>query len=455
MARLNRSNIVPGLKRALASTKCLDSVACSDNQRIADYSLFFNEQTKLTKPAPIWRYVEKKSKTPTSGQVWMDGGFPNSIQFPLLKATLTLSDGNEIEITPVEMKRGLQYTSSKGMSKIRRWVDELYRRVHKPPTMDDGGLPSSLALLLTPGGRFGVVQAISMLVEDGGCFLAEEVIYQTISPTFLPRKVRGVPIRSDNEGMDPVHLKQVLSEWDEGSQGRRPHLMYTVPSLSNPTGKTLSEQRKKDLYNVAREFNILILEDDPYYFLQSYLVPSFLSMDTDGRVIRVDSFSKTLSPGCRIGIVFGPKQIVEKMTVIQHPMTGGPNALSQVIISKVVDTWGHDKFLKHMEKVASFYKQRNDTLISYMEKYLTGLCEWTPAGAGMFQWVTLLGVDKSEPVVDRLMERGVFVMDGSIFSLDLASRPNIRLCYSRVSDKQLEKAISTLADVLKELRDIK
>ncbi|XP_071119381.1 kynurenine/alpha-aminoadipate aminotransferase, mitochondrial-like [Haliotis cracherodii] len=431
------------------------SVARSDNQRITDYSLFFDEQTKLTKPAPIWRYVEQKTKTPTSEQVWMDGGLPNSIQFPLRKATLTLSDGEEVEITPTEMNLCLQYTSTKGMPKIRGWVEELYRRVHNPPTMDDGGLPSSLALLLTPGGRFGVVQALKMFVEDGGCFLAEEVIYQTISPTYLPRKVRGVTIRSDNVGMDPVHLKQVLSEWDEGSQGRRPHLMYIVPSLSNPTGKTLSEQRKKDLYNVAREFNILILEDDPYYFLQSSLVPSFLSMDTDGRVIRVDSFSKTLSPGCRIGIVFGPKQIVDKMAIMQHPMTGGPSGLSQVIISKVVDTWGHDKFLKHMEKVASFYKQRNDTLISYMEKYLTGLCEWTPTGGGMFQWVTLLGVDKSEPVVDRLMERGVFAMDGFIFSVDLASRPNIRLGFSQVSDDEMEKAISTLAGVLKEMRDIK
>ncbi|XP_046566995.1 kynurenine/alpha-aminoadipate aminotransferase, mitochondrial-like [Haliotis rubra] len=429
--------------------------ACSNGQRITDYSAFFNQETRLTQPAPIWRYVEQKNKTPVAGHISFDGGFPNSIQFPLLKATLTLSDGEEVEITPSEMKATLQYTKSKGMTKISEWVMELYKRVHNPPTMDGNGLPSSLDLILTCGGRWGVVQSLKMFVEDGGCFLAEEVIYQTLSPMYLPRNIRGIAIRSDKGGMDPVHLRQVLSEWDEGSQGRRPTLMYTVPTASNPTGLTLSEQRKKDIYKVCQEFNILILEDDPYYFLQNTLIPSFLSMDTDGRVIRADSFSKTLSPGCRLGILFGPKEIVDKMTIIQHPTTGGPSSLSQVIISKVVTTWGHDKFLSHMQNVASFYKERREKLLSYMDKYLTGLCEWSPAAGGMFQWVTLLGVDKSEPVVDRLMEREVFVMDGFIFSLDRASRPNIRLSYSRITDEQMEKGISILADVLKEIRGIK
>ncbi|XP_067679153.1 kynurenine/alpha-aminoadipate aminotransferase, mitochondrial-like [Haliotis asinina] len=216
----------------------------------------------------------------------------------------------------------------------------------------------------------------------------------------------------------------------------------------------MTEQRKRDIYNIAREFDILILEDDPYYFLQSTLVPSLLSMDTDGRVIRTDSFSKTLSPGCRLGFTFGPKQIVDKLAHNQHLESGGPSAISQMLIYKVVEAWGYDKYLDHLAKIASFYKQRSDVLVSYMDKYLTGLCEWTRATGGMFQWVTLLGVDKSEPVVDRLMKSGVFVMDGFIFSVERTSRPNIRLSFACVSDDQMAKAVSTLADVLKEIRGI-
>ncbi|XP_071118324.1 kynurenine/alpha-aminoadipate aminotransferase, mitochondrial-like [Haliotis cracherodii] len=372
----------------------------------------------------------------------------------LVRITSDFADGAEVHMDPEETKSCLQYNEAKGLAGIRKWLEGLYRRVHNPPTMDNSDLPSSLAQLMTNGGRWGAVQVLKMVLEDGDCFLSEEVTYQSLIPSFLPRNITVAPVRSDNEGMDPVHLHQMMSEWDSKMQGRRPHLLYIIPSFCNPTGTIMTEQRKRKIYNVAREFNILILEDDPYYFLQSPLVPSFLSMDTDGRVIRTDSFSKTLSPGCRLGFLFGPKQIVDKMAAILHLESGGPSAVSQVMIYKVVQAWGYEKYLNHVAKVASLYKQRSGILLSYMDKHLQGLCEWTPTGGGMFQWVALLGVDKSEPVVDRLMERGVFVMDGSIFSVDLASRPNIRLCFARVSDEEMEKAVSTLAEVLKDMTGI-
>ncbi|XP_067679674.1 kynurenine/alpha-aminoadipate aminotransferase, mitochondrial-like [Haliotis asinina] len=145
----------------------------------------------------------------------MSGGLPNSLQFPVIEAAYTLSDGSHVQIDPDEMKTCLQYTESVGLSRIRGWLEGLYRRVHNPPTMDSKDLPSSLALLMTNGGRWGATKLLNILHEDGDSFLSEEVIYQTLIPNFLCRNIKGATVRSDNGGMDPMHLRQVMSQWDE------------------------------------------------------------------------------------------------------------------------------------------------------------------------------------------------------------------------------------------------
>ena len=160
--------------------------------------------------------------------------------------------------------------------------------------------------------------------------------------------------------------------------------------------------RKKEIYTIAQKYNLLVLEDDPYWYLQfDRREESYFSMDTDGRVLRFDSLSKILSAGARIGIssrfiylgwVSGPKELIDK--IVLHGMVRNqdftikasnlhPSGLSQIFVLSILKEWGIEGFLRHTEKVASYYLERRDLFLSFAQIHLKGLAEWDVPKAGM------------------------------------------------------------------------
>src|SRR5436190_1255971 len=174
-----------------------------------------------------------------------------------------------------------------------------------------------------------------MFCERGDYILTEEYSFSTALETAAPMGVSACAVRMDEQGLLPGSLNELLTNWDAAVRGaRKPFLLYTVPSGQNPTGATQGIERRKQVYQVAQKHDIYIVEDEPYYFLQmepytgsavtrnahpaSYdtflksLIPSFLSLDVDGRVLRLESFSKVISPGSRVGWVVASEQLVER-----------------------------------------------------------------------------------------------------------------------------------------------
>lgn len=165
-------------------------------------------------------------------------------------------------------------------------------------------------------------------------------------------------------------------------------------SGGNPTGITTTTHRKQEIYQIASEFNIIILEDDPYYYLQyntQNREKSYFGMDVDGRVLRFDSFSKVLAAGARLGFVTGPPFLIDRYIILQyyihnisrlqmHQMstTLSPSGLSQLILYQYLNHQGLDGFLEHVSgpNCTLEYKKRRDLFVSYLEKYLTGKATW-------------------------------------------------------------------------------
>jgi len=150
--------------------------------------------------------------------------------------------------------------------------------------------------------------------------------------------------------------------------------MYVNPTGANPTGKIYSLERKKRIYELCCLKDILILEDDPYFYMQfsDHRVPSFFSMDVEGRVLRMDSLSKILSSGIRLGFISGPKPLVERIMLHMQVSVVHASSLSQVITSELLGAWQEEGFFKHLDNVRDFYRKRRDVMVAAADKHLKG-----------------------------------------------------------------------------------
>lgn len=269
---------------------------------------------------------------------------------------------------------------------------------------------------MTIGNTSALDQAFRMLTTRGEYILTDEYTFPSAVETAAPLGLKCVGIKMDVEGLLPAHMDSILSTWDPLIHGGapKPWLLYSVPTGQNPTGATQSAQRRHDIYRVAQKHDVFILEDDPYYFLQmqpytgpstpsppppssqeeflASLVPSLLSMDVDGRVLRMDSFSKTIAPGSRTGWVTASAQIVERYVRQSELSTQNPSGIAQIVLYKLLEeTWGHGGFLDWLIHIRMQYTRRRDNICYACERFLPReVASWTEPDAGMFVSLSLL-----------------------------------------------------------------
>ena len=234
----------------------------------------------------------------------LSGGFPNAATFPFKKITIETTSDAQFTLEGSKLQSALQYLPTPGFPPLVNWLKDLQENTHSPQSKTD--------LVVTSGSQDGLCKAIEMLMEPGAPVVVEEFIYAGTLTIMNPYQPEYLIVESDASGMIPESLKSTLV-----SSAAKPKILYINPTGANPTGTVLTADRRREIYDIASQHNMLILEDDPYYFLQ-YLPdrpPSFLSMDTEGRVIRFDSFSKVLSSGVRLGFVTGPPPLIERINL--------------------------------------------------------------------------------------------------------------------------------------------
>ncbi|TAQ83320.1 hypothetical protein B7494_g8357 [Chlorociboria aeruginascens] len=301
-----------------------------------------------------------------------------------------------------DLSIALNYGLGTGSAQMIRFVTEHTEIVCSPPYADWN-------CSLTVGSTSALEQTYRMFCERGDYVLSEEFTFSAAIETALPLGLKFVGIRMDAEGLLPDAMDEILSNWDAEARGaRKPFLLYTVPSGQNPTGATQGAVRRREIYKVAQKHDIYIIEDEPYYFLQMQpytgpntadvpppesneaflkaLIPTYLSMDTDGRVMRMDSFSKVIAPGCRLGWITASEQIIERFVRSNECSNQNPSGFSQIILYKLLDeNWGHDGYLQWLINLRMEYTRRRDVILAACEKYLPKeIVSWNPPMAGMF-----------------------------------------------------------------------
>jgi aromatic amino acid aminotransferase I / 2-aminoadipate transaminase len=306
-----------------------------------------------------------------------------------------------------DLSIALNYGQATGSAQMMRFITEHTELVYNPPYADWN-------VCQTIGSTGALEQALRMLVDGSrkDSILTEEYSFSTALETIAPLGVKAVGVRVDEQGLLPEDMDALLSSWDPAARGgaRKPHVLYTVPSGQNPTGATQGAARRRDIYAVCQKHDVFIIEDEPYYFIQmepytsgatssptptkpqsvedflTSLIPSLLSLDVDGRVLRMDSFSKVLVPGSRLGWVTGSAQVIERYIRHAEVASQGPSGISQVLVWKLLDqTWGHEGYLRWLMDLRLNYTRRRDMLLAACEEDLPrDVVSWTPPAAGMF-----------------------------------------------------------------------
>ncbi|CAH1267494.1 AADAT [Branchiostoma lanceolatum] len=426
-----------------------------------NYARFLNAVSKARVASPIRELTAIQQRGPPT-LISLASGMPNTDMFPFTQASVTLPDDSQLHLDQKLIKRALQYSPSPGIPELVQWLKNLQVQLHNPPTCQLAPEQGQMDLCVTTGSQEALSKTFEMLVTPGDNVLMDQPTYPGTLAAVRPLGCNLLPVETDQLGMRPDALRDVLSRWKpedcKNPQSDIPKVLYTIPNGGNPTGATMSLDRRQEIYEIARNYDLMILEDDPYYFLQFTRprLPSFLSMDVDSRVLKFDSFSKILSSGMRVGYMTGPKPVISKIVLHIQSSTLHTSTLTQMILFLLLEKWGVDGFLQHCDRVSDFYQERRDHMIKSADRWLTGLAEWHPPSAGMFLWLKLLGIhDTHKLIMEKAMEKEVLFVPGNAFSVTPGeASPYVRAAFSQATPEQMDKGLERLARLLREERQL-
>ena len=253
-----------------------------------------------------------------------------------------------------------------------------------------------------------------------------------------------VGIEMDDEG-----IRMDLLE-DAVRTQKNVKLLYLIPTFQNPRGSTMSLQRRKDVYELCKKNNIIILEDNPYGELRfrGKDVPTIKSMDTEGIVVYNGSYSKVLSAGMRIGFICAPKPIIQKLIIAKQ----GGDCHTNIFFQMVCDEFfRHYDVPAHIEKIRGIYRDKCDFMLACLDKYVDKRITWTKPDGGLFLWCSLPEGYDSLDFANMAAGKGVAFVPGCSFMVnDSDPCPAFRLNYSTPSKENIERGIQILAEAINE-----
>ncbi|KAG0674788.1 hypothetical protein C6P40_003416 [Pichia californica] len=363
-----------------------------------DFNDFLSYEAKLRKKSVM--------KMPKEGEISLTLGLPNPDCFPFkgiqldIESPLTNFKSTEkinynINSHPDQLIDSCQYMPSRGLKHFNLWIKNSYINKYFKPNY------SNWNFLIQSGATQSLESIFRMLINPNeDTVLCESLTYSCFLETCIPLRIKVFSVEMDEFGLKPDYLDNLLLNWkinEKTKHSKFPKLIYVMPTGHNPTGITLSIERRKLLLDICNKHNILIVEDDPYYHLKlidednnNSNIPSLLNFDTEGRVIRIDSFSKILMPGLRVSIITCNNLFIEKLSNHNELSIHSASANSQLILEMIFQKWGEDGFESWLKHLQSLYIKRRTIMLNSFDKFLPkDLVNYNRPNHGMFIWINI------------------------------------------------------------------
>lgn len=360
-------------------------------------------------------------------------GFPDPASLPA---------GDVIESTRLAIESdgdwALQYGSTAGDPAL---IEELLKKLER----DQGIVAGPENLLVTNGGSQALSLIVDMLVEPGDALVSEAPTWMGAVVNFQAAgaDVHTVPV--DDQGTDVVNLEQTLSKLR--MEGRRAKLLYVIPNFQNPMGVTMTLERRKRVLELAREYDVPIVEDDAYFDLRysGETLPTLYTLDDSGHVMYMGTFSKIMAAGMRLGWVVARPEVISRLLALKAE--GGTSPFGSHVATQFAAS---GTLVEHVAELRGIYLSRRDAMLAALEASMPEGTTWTTPDGGFFIWVRFPEQVDILKLAEGARARGVEICPGPTFYYHGEGQNEMRLSYSFADEEQIAKGIRLLGEVASE-----
>ena len=337
------------------------------------------------------------------------GGYPAAVTFPV-EDIKRLSG----EVLEKYGTKALQYGATQGVPELREVIAKRY------------GVPVS-QVQITTSSQQGIDVCTRVFVNPGDIVLANDPVYLGALQSFKAYRAQIMPIGS------------ILPA--------APKFIYVIPDFNNPSGETMTLAQREEIVRVARELDVLIVEDSPYRELRysGEALPTIRELAPE-RTLHLGSFSKIFAPGFRLGWIIGPEALLEQIYICKQCLDLCPPVFDQYMAAEFMGSGALDR---NLEKTIVEYRRRRDLMVSLLEKYMPEGVRWTYPEGGLFLWLTLPEQIDTVALYDEALSKGVAYVAGSFFYVDGSHRNTMRMNFSFIAEEKMEPGIRILSEIIR------
>jgi 2-aminoadipate transaminase len=370
--------------------------------------------------------------------VSLAGGMPNLTALPINEISKVFAD-----VIREDGQVALQYGSGQGHPVLREQITEIMALEGISAHPDD--------VIVTTGSQQALDLISRIFLDPGDVVLAEAPSYVGALGTFRQYQAQIVHIAMDEDGLIPERVSQAIASVRDS--GRTIKFLYTVPNFQNPAGVTLSMARRREIIEIARTHNILIIEDNPYGLLGfDEETNRAMRADDQENVIYLGSFSKTFAPGLRVGWAAAPHAVREKMVMASESTILCPSNFAQMAISRYLAT---QPWLDQIKIFRELYRERRDAMLEALDQYFPASAVWTKPRGGFYVWATLPeGID-TKAMLPRAITARVAYVPGTAFYADGFGSWSMRLSYCYPTPERIQEGVRRLASVIDEEMELR
>ena len=398
---------------------------------VKDLTAFYSKTAQHMKRSEI-RELLKVTRRP--GIISFAGGLPDPETFPV-------KDLEDISCQVLREKGAiaLQYGPTEGEAPLREEIAKWMSR--------EKGTIKPENILITAGSQQGLDIVSKVFLDPNDIVVMELPTYIGGLQAFSSYRAKMIGVPQDDGGMRMDLLEKVLAKLSK--RNRKPKILYVVPDFQNPSGVTMSLERRKKLLEMTYQYEIPILEDSPYRDLRftGETVPAIYSLDTQNQVIVLGTFSKLLCPGLRLAWIMAPAEWMDRMVIAKQSMDLCSPTYTQLIVAEYLR---RGLLSRQIENIRKLYGRKLEVMLEALKKYMPEGVKWSKPKGGLFLWIELPRKMSANDLFPKAIENNVAYVVGSAFHCNGKGQNTLRVNFSYPSEQQIVEGIQRLAKMLKE-----